>query len=197
MHFSDSSKSNDTTESSKASTSMSRFMSYWQYYHRKNSPFLESFIHLWSQGFHLSSIIKSSLSSSHHHHILITSSSHHHPQSVKITSNIKSAGNYYISWKDSQSRKEKKKGVRLWIKVDLRYTSLLHNHKIAWVSWPLCTLSARGGLCTLSAVYTMYTLCTFILVIWVWKCKDHWTTKDCRLGQLTTIFMTHFVTTAK
>ena len=115
-----------------------------------NSPSLESFIHLWSQGFHLSSIIKSSPSSSHHHHIIITSS----PQSVKITSNITSAGNYYISWKDSQSRKEKKKGVRLWIKVDLRYTSLLHNHKIAWVGRPLWTLCTGGALCTLSTVYT-------------------------------------------
>ena len=85
MHFSDSSKSNDTTESSEASTSMSRFMSYWQYYHRKNSPFLESFSHVWSQGFtfHPSSnhhhyhhiIITTSLLSSNHYHLTITSSS--------------------------------------------------------------------------------------------------------------------------
>ena len=49
-------------------------------------------------------------------------------------------------------------------------------------------LICRCALCTLSIGYTVYTMCTSILVIWVWKCKDQWTTKDCRGGQLTTLF---------
>ena len=72
-------------------------------------------------------------SPSHHHHIIITSSLHNHPQPVKITSIITSAGKEYISWKGSQPQKEKKKGVWLWVKVNLQYALLLHNCKIAWV----------------------------------------------------------------
>ena len=126
MHFSDSSKSNDTTESSKASTSMDRILSYWQYYHRKNFTFFGELYSFVITGVYFLSIIKSSLLSSNHYHLPITSSSqhhyyhqiiiilpsHHHPQLVKITSLITSAGKHYISWKVLKPRREKK-GVRL------------------------------------------------------------------------------------
>ena len=90
MHFSDFSRSSDSSGSREARASMVRLLSYWQYYHRKISPSLESFIHLWSQGFHLSSIIKSSPSSSHYHHVITiiikSTSPYHHVITIIITS---------------------------------------------------------------------------------------------------------------
>ena len=90
MHFSDFSRSSDSSGSREARASMVRLLSYWQYYHRKISPSLESFILLWSQGFHLSSIIKSSPSSSHYHHVITiiikSTSPYHHVITIIITS---------------------------------------------------------------------------------------------------------------
>ena len=105
------------------------------------------------------------LSSQHHHYhqIIIILPSHHHPQLVKITSLITSAGKHYISWKVLKPRREKK-GVRLWNKVDLQYTLLLHNHKIAWVGRPLWTLCTCGALCTCGTLFTLGALCTLSAV---------------------------------
>ena len=164
MQFSDFSRSSDSSGSREARASMVRLLSYWQYYHRKISPSLESFIHLWSQGFYLSSIIKSSPSSSHYHHVITivikSTSPYHHvitiiitssPQSVKITFIIASAGKDCISWKGSQTTERKgEKGDWLSVKVNLQYAPLLHNHKIAWVGQPLRTLCTGGALCTQS-----------------------------------------------
>ena len=90
MHFSDFSRSSDSSGSREARASMVRLLSYWQYYHRKISPSLESFILLWSQGFHLSSIIKSLPSSSHYHHVITiiikSTSPYHHVITIIITS---------------------------------------------------------------------------------------------------------------
>ena len=100
-------------------------------------------------------IITSSSQHHYYHQIIIILPSHHHPQLVKITSLITSARKHYISWKVLKPRREKK-GVRLWNKVDLQYTLLLHNHKIAWVGRPLWTL-CTGGHCV------HWALCTFRL----------------------------------
>ena len=167
MHFSDFSRSSDSSGSREARASMVRLLSYWQYYHRKISPSLESFIHLWSQGFHLSSIIKSSPSSSHYHHVITiiikSTSPYHHvitiiitssPQSVKITFIIASAGKDCISWNGSQTTERKgEKSDWLSDKVNMQYAPLLHNHKIAWVGRPLWTLCTDGALCTQSTVH--------------------------------------------
>ena len=85
MHFSDSSKSNDSTESSEASTSMGRILSYWQCYHRKIHLLWRALVICDHRGFtfHPSSnhhhyhhiIITTSLLSSNHYHLTITSSS--------------------------------------------------------------------------------------------------------------------------
>ena len=167
MHFSDFSRSSDSSGSREARASMVRLLSYWQYYHRKISPSLESFIHLWSQGFYLSSIIKSSPSSSHYHHVITiiikSTSPYHHvitiiitssPQSVKITFIIASAGKDCISWKGSQTTERKgEKSDWLSDKVNMQYAPLLHNHKIAWVGRPLWTLCTGGALCTQNTVH--------------------------------------------
>ena len=69
----------------------------------KFSPSLESFIHLWSQGFHFSSIIKSSPLLSHHHHIIITtsplSSNHYHLTITSSPPTSKDHISHYISRK--------------------------------------------------------------------------------------------------
>jgi len=155
MQFSDFSKSSDSSGSREARASMGRLLSYWQYYRRKiHLPWRALFIcdhrgftiHLSSNHHHHHHIIVT-LSSRHHHYhqIIIILSLHHHPQLVKIISLSSSAGNHYISWKGSLSRKEKKKNVWLWVKVNLQYALLLHNRKIAWVSWPLCTRCTGGS----------------------------------------------------
>ena len=156
MHVSDSSKSSDSSRSSGASASVSQLLSYWQYYRRK-------FHLLWRALFicdHRGFTFHPSLNHHHYHHIVITSSplssNYHHliitwsPQLVKITSLITSSG------KVLKPRREKKKGVRLWVKVDLQYALLLHNQKIAWFGRPLWTL-CTGGHCV------HYALCTLPL----------------------------------
>ena len=107
MHFSDSSKSSDSSRSGGASASVSQLLSYWQYYRRK-------FHLLWRALFicdHRGFTFHPSSNYHHYHHFIITLSSHHHhyhqiiitlssrchPQLVKITSLIPSAGKDYIS----------------------------------------------------------------------------------------------------
>ena len=165
MHFSDFSRSSDSSGSREARASMVRLLSYWQYYHRKISPSLESFIHLWSQGFHLSSIIKSSPSSSHYHHVITiiikSTSPYHHVITIIITSSPPVSKDHIyhrISRKklhqlkrfSNHGEKKEKKGDWLSDKVNMQYAPLLHNHKIAWVGQPLRTLCTGGALCTQS-----------------------------------------------
>ena len=132
MHFSDYSRSSDSSGSREARASMGRLLSYWQYYRRKIHLLWRALVICDHRGFtfhpssnhhHYHHIIIT-LSSQHHHYhqIIIILPSHHHPQLVKITSLITSAGKDYISWKVLKPRREKKGGVRLWVKIDLRYT---------------------------------------------------------------------------
>ena len=164
MHFSDFSRSSDSSGSREARASMVRLLSYWQYYHRKISPSLESFIHLWSQGFYLSSIIKSSPSSSHYHHVITiiikSTSPYHHVITIIITSSPPVSKDHIyhrisrkdcISWNGSQTTERKgEKSDWLSDKVNMQYAPLLHNHKIAWVGRSLGTLCTGGALCTQS-----------------------------------------------
>ena len=144
MHFSDFSRSSDSSGSREARASMVRLLSYWQYYHRKISPSLESFIHLWSQGFYLSSIIKSSPSSSHYHHVITiiikSTSPYHHvitiiitssPQSVKITFIIASAGKIASAEKVLKPRREKRE--KRWFKPNPWSDGF--DSKYIWVRW--------------------------------------------------------------
>ena len=119
MHFSDSSRSSNSSGSREARASMGRLLSYWQYYRRKIHLLWRALVICDHRGFtfhpssnhhHYHHIIIT-LSSQHHHYhqIIIILPSHHHPQLVKITSLITSAGKDYISWKGSQTAEKKEK----------------------------------------------------------------------------------------
>ena len=187
MHFSDSSKSSDSSGSREARASMGRLLSYWRYYRRKIHLLSRALFMCDHRGFTfvchciITIIITSS---SHYHHIIITSSpssSHHYPQLVKITSNITSA-EHQLERLSNHGKKRK----RVFDCESKSIYNILYSYIIVRLRGSVghCVHGVQAeALCTLSAVYTVYTMCTFILVIWVWKCKDHWTTKDCRLSK--------------